>query len=50
MELMKELNKILGIETKLLILFYSQTDDQMKRMNQELEQYLWFFTDHRQKD
>ena len=22
----------------------------MKRMNQELEQYLWFFVDHRQKD
>ena len=36
-ELMKKLNKMLGIETKLLTLFYLQTNSQMKRINQELE-------------
>jgi len=49
-ELMKELNRMLGIETKLSIVFHSQTDSQMERMNQELKQYLRFFVDHRQKD
>ena len=39
-ELTKELNRMLGIETKLLTLFYSQTDGQTEQMNQELEQYL----------
>ena len=48
-ELTKELNKILGIETRLLTAFYPQTDGQTERMNQELEQYLWFFVEHRQK-
>jgi len=46
----KKLNKILGIETKLLTSFYPQTDSQTERMNQELEQYLRFFIDHRQRD
>jgi len=41
---------MLGIKTKLLIAFHPQTDNQTKRMNQELEQYLKFFVDHRQKD
>ena len=49
-KLTKELNKILRIETKLLTAFYPQTDGQTEQMNQELEQYLWFFVDHRQKD
>ncbi len=49
-ELMKELNKMLGIETKLSMVFHSQTDSQMERINQELEQYLRFFVDHRQKN
>jgi len=39
-ELMKELNKMLGIKTKLSMAFHPQTDGQTKRMNQELEQYL----------
>ena len=38
--LMRELNKILGIKTKLLTAFHPQTDGQTERMNQELEQYL----------
>ena len=36
-ELMKELNRMLGIKTKLLTAFYPQTDSQTERMNQELE-------------
>ena len=49
-ELTKELNRILSIKTKLLTAFYSQTNGQMECINQELEQYLWFFVDYRQKD
>ena len=49
-ELTKELNRMLGIKTKLLTAFHPQTDGQTERMNQELEQYLWFFVEHRQKD
>jgi len=46
---MRELNKILGIESKLSIAFYPQTDGQTERVNQELEQYLRMFIDHRQE-
>ena len=49
-ELTKELNRMLGIETKLLMVFHPQTDGQTEQMNQELEQYLKFFVDHRQKN
>ena len=49
-ELMKELNKMLGIEIRLSTIFHLQTDGQMERMNQELEQYLRFFVEHKQKD
>ena len=49
-ELMKELNRILGIKTKLSTAFHLQTDGQMERINQELEQYLRLFIKHRQKD
>ena len=37
---MKELNKLLGIDTKLSIAFYPKTDGQTEKINQELEQYL----------
>jgi len=46
---MKELNRMLGIETKLLTAFYPQIDGQTERMNQELEQYLQMFIDHQQE-
>ena len=39
-ELMRELNKMLEIETRLSTVFHPQTDRQMEQMNQELEQYL----------
>jgi len=41
---------MLGIETKLSTSFYSQTDGQIERINQKLEQYLQFSIDYRQKD
>ena len=41
---------MLGIQTRLLIVFYPQTDEQTECMNQELEQYLQFFVDYRQKN
>jgi len=47
--LMRELNQILGIESKISTAFYPQTDSQMERVNQELEQYLRMFIDHRQE-
>jgi len=49
-ELTKELNRILGIETRLSTAFHPQTDGQIEQINQELEQYLRFFVEHRQKD
>jgi len=49
-ELIKELNKMLGIQTKLSTAFHPQTDGQTEHMNQELKQYLQFFIDHRQKN
>jgi len=42
-ELTRELNRMLGIETRLSTVFHLQTDRQTERMNQKLEQYLRFF-------
>ena len=47
--LMQELNRMLGIKSKLSIAFHSQTDGQTERVKQELEQYLRIFIDHRQE-
>ena len=47
--MMKELNNLLGIQTKLLMAYHPQTDGQTERINQELEQYLRVFIDHRQE-
>jgi len=47
--MMKELNLMLGIDTKLSTAYHPQIDGQMERMNQELEQYLRMFIDHRQE-
>jgi len=46
---MRELNHILGIKTKLSTAFHPQTDGQTERMSQELEQYLHMFIDHQQE-
>jgi len=48
-EIIRELNRILGIESKLSTAFYPQTDGQTERVNQELEQYLRMFINHRQE-
>jgi len=48
-EMIKELNCMLGINTKLSMAYHPQTDGQTERMNQDLEQYLRMFIDHRQE-
>jgi len=48
--LMKELNKMLGIETKLFTAYHPETDRQIERTNQELEQYLRMYVNHRQNN
>ena len=47
--IMKELNELLGIQTKLLMAYHLQIDRQTERVNQELEQYLKVFIDHKQE-
>ena len=48
--LMKELNKMLGIETKLSMAYHLQTDGQTERTNKKLEQYLKIYVNHRQSN
>jgi len=47
--MIKELNKLLEIQTKLSTAYHPQTGRQTERINQELKQYLRVFIDHRQK-
>ena len=47
---MRELNKMFGIETKLSTVYHSQMDRQTERTNQELEQYLRMYVNHRQNN
>jgi len=47
--IIKKLNHMLGIETKLSMAFHPQTNNQTERMNQKLEQYLYIFIDYRQE-
>ena len=46
---MKELNGMLGIQTKLSMAYHPQTNGQTKQANQELKQYLQMFINHRQE-
>ena len=48
--LTRELNKMLGIETKLSMAYHPEIDGQMERTNQELEQYLRMYINHRQNN
>ena len=48
--LTKELNKMLEIKTKLSIAYHPQMDGQTERTNQELEQYLRMYVNHRQNN
>jgi len=47
--IIQELNRMLGIDSKLPTAFHPQTDGQTERVNQELEQYLRMFIDYRQE-
>jgi len=47
--IMRELNEMLRIKSKLSTAFHPQIDGQTERVNQELEQYLRMFIDHRQE-
>ena len=47
---MRELNNILGIQTKLSTAYHPQTDRQTERLNQDIEQYLRLFISQRQND
>jgi len=47
--IMRELNRMLGIESKLSTVFYPQTDRQTENVNQELEQYSRMFINYRQE-
>ena len=49
-ELIKKLNRILRIKTKLSMSFYLQTNGKTEQINQKLEQYFRFFMDYKQKD
>jgi len=48
-ELMRKLNRMLEIENKMSMAFYSQINRQTERVNQKLEQYLRIFINHRQE-
>jgi len=48
--LTRELNKMLGIETKLSMAYHPETNGQTERTNQELEQYLRMYVNHRQNN
>jgi len=48
--LTRELNKMLEIETKLSMAYHPETDGQTERTNQELEQYLRMYINHRQNN
>ena len=49
-EFMRELNNILGIQTKLSMAYHPQIYGQTKRLNQDVEQYLRLFVSQRQND
>jgi len=45
--MIRELNNLLGIQTKLSTAYHPQMDGQTERINQELEQYLRVFINYR---
>ncbi|KAL5498856.1 hypothetical protein ACEPAH_1374 [Sanghuangporus vaninii] len=49
-KMMKELYKLLHIEGNPSTAYHPQTDSQTERVNQELEQYLRLYVNHRQSD
>src|SRR5882757_3861640 len=49
-KMMRELNCLLGIQTAMSTAYHPQTDGQTERINQEIEQYLHIYVNHRQVD
>ena len=47
-EFMKELYQILGVNLAATMAYHPQGDGQTEQINQELEQFLWLFTNQRQ--
>ena len=47
---MKELNSLLGIKANVSTAYHPQMDGQTEQVNQEIEQYLCIFVNHRQND
>lgn len=47
---MRDLNRLLGVSTNMSTAYHPQTDGQTERINQEIEQYLRLFVNHRQDD
>lgn len=47
---MRDLNRLLGVSTNISTAYHPQTDGQTERVNQEIEQYLRLFVNHRQDD
>lgn len=47
---MEELCKRLGVKKALTMTFHSQTDGEMERVNQKLEQYLRVYCNHKQNN
>ncbi len=49
-DFMRELNRLLRIETAALTAYHPQTDGQTEHVNQELETYIRMFCNHHQND
>jgi len=47
---MGELCKVLGIKRAMSTAYYSQTDGQMERINQEVKVFLRYYINYRQDD
>ena len=47
---MKEVTEMMGIQQNLSTAYHPQTDGQTERVNQEIEQYLQIYINHRQED
>jgi len=49
-QFIQELSKLLGVKIAASMAYHPQTDGQMEHVNQEIEQYLWLFTNQCQDD
>ena len=49
-QFMKDLHRLTGVTTNLSTAYHPQTDGQTEQINQEVEQYLRLFVNHRQTD